>query len=169
MTRRFGWIGIALAVLCATQVLAIDLPMRKSGLWEMKVTRDASGGRPPETVQMCIDQKTDDLAQQMGANVAKDACSKRDIRREGSKVVADSVCKIGETTATSHSVFTGGFETAYRGEIRTRYSPPLADRKDSLTIIEARWSGPCKADQKPGDMIMPNGMKINIKQISGQP
>jgi hypothetical protein len=42
-------------------------------------------------------------------------------------------------------------------------------RKDGLTIIEARWTGPCKADQKPGDMIMPNGMKINIKQISRQP
>jgi len=169
MTRRLGWIGVSLAVLClSSQALAIDLPKRKSGLWEMKVTREASG-RPPETVQMCIDQKTDDLAQQMGANVAKDACSKRDIRREGAKVVADSVCKIGETTATSRAVFTGGFEAAYRGEIRTRYSPPLMGRKDGLTIIEARWTGPCKADQKPGDMIMPNGMKINIKQISRQP
>lgn len=28
--------------------------------------------------------------------------------------------------------------------------------------MAAKWIGPCTADQKPGDMIMANGMKINI-------
>ena len=28
--------------------------------------------------------------------------------------------------------------------------------------IEAKWLGACKADQKPGDIIMANGMKMNI-------
>jgi hypothetical protein len=28
--------------------------------------------------------------------------------------------------------------------------------------MAAKWIGPCAADQKPGDMIMANGMKINI-------
>jgi hypothetical protein len=28
--------------------------------------------------------------------------------------------------------------------------------------MAAKWIGPCAADQKPGDMIMANGTKINI-------
>jgi hypothetical protein len=28
--------------------------------------------------------------------------------------------------------------------------------------MEAKWIGPCKADQKPGDMVMSNGMKMNV-------
>jgi hypothetical protein len=28
--------------------------------------------------------------------------------------------------------------------------------------IEAKWLNACKPDQKPGDMIMANGRKINI-------
>ena len=30
--------------------------------------------------------------------------------------------------------------------------------------MDAKWLGPCAADQKPGDMIMSNGMKINIPE-----
>jgi hypothetical protein len=38
--------------------------------------------------------------------------------------------------------------------------------------LTARWLGPCAADQKPGDMIMPNGTKMNILNMPkarGQP
>jgi hypothetical protein len=28
--------------------------------------------------------------------------------------------------------------------------------------MAAKWIGPCAADQKPGDMIMANGTKINV-------
>jgi hypothetical protein len=31
--------------------------------------------------------------------------------------------------------------------------------------ISAQWLGPCAADQKPGDMIMPNGVKMNIIEM----
>ena len=35
--------------------------------------------------------------------------------------------------------------------------------RDSTTTIEAKWLGACKPDQKPGDIVMPGGFKINIK------
>jgi hypothetical protein len=31
--------------------------------------------------------------------------------------------------------------------------------------MAAKWLGPCAADQKPGDMIMGNGMKMNILEM----
>ena len=42
---------------------------------------------------------------------------------------------------------------------------PAGMPKDSTTTIEAKWLGACKADQKPGDIIMPGGMKINLKDM----
>jgi hypothetical protein len=33
-----------------------------------------------------------------------------------------------------------------------------------MTIV-AKWLGPCTVDQKPGDMIMGNGMKFNILDL----
>jgi len=37
--------------------------------------------------------------------------------------------------------------------------------RDSTTTIEAKWLGACKSDQKPGDIMMPGGMKMNIKDM----
>ena len=37
--------------------------------------------------------------------------------------------------------------------------------RDSVTTVEAKWLGACKADQKPGDIMMPGGMKMNIKDM----
>jgi len=34
-----------------------------------------------------------------------------------------------------------------------------------VTTIEAKWLGACKADQKPGDMMLPGGMKKDIKDM----
>ena len=35
--------------------------------------------------------------------------------------------------------------------------------RDTTTTIEAKWLGACKPDQKPGDIVMPGGYKMNIK------
>ena len=37
--------------------------------------------------------------------------------------------------------------------------------RDSTTTIEAKWLGACKGDQKAGDIMMPGGMKMNIKDM----
>ena len=169
MTKQLAPIVLLTAVAAlAADALALDLPKRKSGLWDVKISR-ASAKRPPQTFQICIDQSTDDIALQMGESFSRQACSKQQIRREGNRIVGDSVCQIGETTATSHTVFSGEFDRAYHGEIRTKYSPPLMGKNENLTLFDAKWIGPCQADQKPGDMIMPNGMKINIREMQQKP
>jgi len=34
--------------------------------------------------------------------------------------------------------------------------------KESSSVIEAKWLGPCKAGQKPGDIVMPGMPNINM-------
>jgi len=31
--------------------------------------------------------------------------------------------------------------------------------------MEGKWLGPCAADQKSGDLIMGNGVKVNILEV----
>ena len=40
----------------------------------------------------------------IGGNMRKDMCSKQDVKKVGNTIVVDSVCKIGPSTITSHSV-----------------------------------------------------------------
>jgi hypothetical protein len=76
----------------------------------------------------------------------------------------DSVCSVAGVSMTTHSEITGDFTSAYtikttmRGDRAATGLP-----KDTTTTIEAKWLGACKADQKPGDIVMPGGFKFNVK------
>lgn len=155
------------AVLCiglvtlAGTAAALDYPPRKPGLWEMKIG-ETDAKTPPQVIQQCIDAATDAAMRDMGQGMSKDMCSRQDMRNDGPRIVVDSVCKIGPSTATTHSVITGDFGSSYKMEMTSRYAPALGGRTDANTLIESRWLGPCKAGQKAGDMVMGNGMKMNV-------
>ena len=150
---------------------AMDYPTRKPGLWEIRTQAGEAAGKAAgpggaHTVQQCIDAATDKALRDMGQGMGKDMCSKQALSSDGGKLVMDSVCKIGNTVATSHAVMSGDFGTAYRMESKSSYSPPLMGRAEGHSVMEAKWIGPCKADQKPGDMVMPNGMKMNVLDMA---
>ena len=139
---------------------AADAPQRKSGLWE--ITNTMGGSHPmSNTMQQCVDAKTDKLTEQGGQHGAEKQCSKNDIKRDGNKVVSDSVCKVDKTTVTTHAEFSGDFGSNYRGDIKSAYNPPMNGMKDMQMTLTAKWLGPCKPGQKPGDIVMPGGMKFN--------
>jgi hypothetical protein len=152
------------AGLQALPVLAVDLPTRKAGLWEMTIQRTGAKDKPA-VMQQCVDAATDKQMQQLGQGVSKQMCSKNETRNEGGRLVTESTCQMGGSTIQSKGVVTGQFDSAYRIESRATYKPPLMNMSESNSVIDAKWLGPCKADQKPGDMMMPNGMKMNIADM----
>ena len=59
-------------------------------------------------------------------------------------------------------------DTAYRTEVRASFDPPLKGTpRDSVTIIDGKHVGDCKEGQQPGDMTLPNGQHMNIRQWMG--
>ena len=69
-------------------------------------------------------------------------------------------------TITSRSEITGDFNSAYTVKVTSHsQGGPAAVPRDSTTSIEAKWLGACKPDQKPGDIMMPGGIKMNIKDM----
>ena len=166
---RYSTIAI-LAVVALPIVAQADLPKRKPGLWEIKMTSSIGPGGPMVS-QHCIDAKTDDLMQQRAQGMDKQACSKNSVRREGGKTILESVCKFGETTATTKIVFSGDYSSQYRGDIHSTYSPPMRGTKETRSTLEAKWLGACKAGQKPGDITtpdmpgMPGGGKFNMDEM----
>ena len=144
---------------------AVELPVRKAGLWEMKTMR-AGSPSPEMTMQQCTDATTDKEMSSSFSPAAKDMCSKQDTQKTATGYVTDSVCSVAGMTITSHSETTGDFNSAYTVKATSQsQGGPAAVPRDSTTIIEAKWLGACKPDQKPGDIMMPGGMKMNIKDM----
>jgi hypothetical protein len=151
------------ALLPAGAAVAVELPVRKAGLWEMKVL---SGGSVPEmTMQQCTDETTDKDMSTAMSPVAKDICSKQDIQKTATGYLTDSVCGIAGVTVKSRAEITGDFNSAYTVKSTSHSEGGRVGAHDSTSTIEARWLGACKAGQKPGDMMMPGGMKMNIKDM----
>ena len=155
---------LTLALLTPLAASAVELPIRKAGLWEMKVARTGSPA-PDMTMQHCTDATTD---KQMSTSFSpsKDICSKQDVQKTATGYVTDSVCGVAGMTITSHAEITGDFNSAYTVK-STSHSErgPSGVPRDSTTTIEAKWLGPCKADQKPGDIVMPGGVKMNATDL----
>ena len=149
-----------LALLPALDALALELPVRKAGLWEMKMVR-TGGSMPDMTMQHCTDASTD---KQMSTSFSpgKETCAKQDIQKTAAGYVSDSICSVAGMTVTSHAEITGDFNSAYtvKSTVRSERGPA-----GGTTTIEAKWLGACKADQKPGDIVMPGGMKMNILEL----
>ena len=151
---------------CATASAApVEMPNRKPGLWEVTINR--SGGHiPSQTVQHCTDASTDKDMSGTFAPMTKDMCSKQDMQKTATGMTIDSTCNIGGMTSVSHMEVTGDFNSAYTVKMTSQNSGgPAGMPHETATTMEAKWLGACKADQKPGDMIMPGGIKMNIKDL----
>jgi hypothetical protein len=154
-----------LALLPVLDAVAVEMPVRKAGLWEMKMVRTGSP-MPEMTMQHCTDESTDKEMSTTFSPMAKEMCSRQDIQKTATGYVSDSVCKVGAMSITSHADISGDFNSAYTVK-STSHSEggPASAARDSTTTVEAKWLGACKGDQKPGDIVMPGGMKMNVKDM----
>ena len=149
MTRQLALLGSAVCLVLSTGAAsAVDLPIRKAGLWEMKMVR--TGGQIPEvTMQHCTDETTDKDMSTAASPLAKQVCSKQDVQKTATGYVSDSVCGVAGVNMTSHSEITGDFNSAYTVKSTSHSEGGTSGAHDATMIIEAKWLGACKSDQKP--------------------
>jgi hypothetical protein len=155
--------GCLLAWLPASGARADELPLRKPGLWEMKMVKTGSP-LPSMTIQHCTDETTDKEMSTTFSPVSKEACSKHDIQKTATGYLSDSECTASGVSMTTHSDITGDFNSAYTVKF-TSHTEGAVGSHDVASTIEAKWLGACKPDQKPGDIVMPGGLKINIHDL----
>jgi hypothetical protein len=163
--RQFpgGHFGPAMLVIFYTTLApGAELPSRKPGLWEVNMSLPGRTG-PGQVVQQCIDAATDQMMQSSAGPLSPSTCTKREVQTAADGFTIDSACALGGKSATARAVVTGSFQDNYSMTV-TAQSDALPG--GSMTMSTAgRWLGPCKADQRPGDMILANGMKMNILEL----
>jgi hypothetical protein len=152
-------------VLCATQACADEVLSRKPGAWEVKTTIEGSGA-PPRTVRQCIDAETDQMLQSSAGPFNPATCMRRNVQRSSDAVTVDFACTVAGKPATAHSVIAGSFDSAYTMTV-TADSGELPGGKMVMTM-DGKWLGPCPADQRPGDVVLSNGVKVNVPALQKQ-
>jgi hypothetical protein len=159
---------VAIAGLCAAGVAvgthAADLPVLKSGLWE--VTRSSTEqGAQKRLTTMCLDDSVQAEMRDFSLNVAKDMCTQHERRIEGNRMTVKATCKLGPTTMKTESVMVFSGNTAYHTEGKASYDPPVMNMTEATSVMDGKWTGPCKAGQLPGDIVTETGQTINMKAM----
>jgi hypothetical protein len=162
-------LAVAAGCLVCLPAFALDLPIRKAGLWELTMTFEGRN-LPAQVMKQCVDAATDKLMNMNFGGSNEQACTKQDVTRNGGTITIDSVCKFGDAVTTSHAEMTGSFDSAYTVRVRSTRAggpplPGLAPGAETHMTIAAKWLGPCAAGQKPGDVIMANGMTMNVLDL----
>ena len=162
---RFLLAAGALLLTSTAASSAVELPTRKAGLWELKMLR-AGSPAPEMTMQQCTDESTDKQMTASFSPMAKQNCSKNDTAKTATGYVTDSVCSFNGTTMTSHSETTGDFNSGYVVKVTSHNdTAPAGMPRDNNVTLEAKWLGDCGKDQRPGDIVMPGGFRMNIKDM----
>jgi hypothetical protein len=151
--------ALFLAAAIATPAQATDLPARKPGLWEVKTSIE--GSPRALTVRQCVDASTDQMLQSSAGPFSAAACPDREVKKSDASVSIDSRCSLGGKPATAHAVVAGSFDSAYTMTVTSEGGGLPAVKM----TIDSKWLGACAADQKPGDVIMSGGVKINVPEL----
>ena len=152
-------LSAASALLFMAHAEATDLPARKPGLWEVKTTIDGHGRAV--TVQQCIDAATDQMLQSSAGPFSAPACAGREVKTSDTGMTIDSRCSFNGKAASAHADITGNFDSAYTMTVTAEGS----DLPAVKMTMEGKWLGACTAGQQPGDVIMANGVKVNIPEL----
>ena len=167
-TTSITLVAAALALAAAAPAAAVDYPTLKNGQWEM-TTSAAGAGAVPQKSTICLDAATQKSMIDMGVGMQKELCTRMDMRRDGANFITDAECKLGNSVVKSHGVMTMSGDTAYRTETAASFDPPLGkDMRESKTVIEGKYVGPCRDGLQPGDMVTGTGQRINVNQLPPQ-
>jgi hypothetical protein len=151
--------GTVPAVIFATSVSAADAPARKPGLWEVKTTIEGQGRAV--TVQQCIDAATDQMLQSSAGSFAAPLCTGREVTKSDSGMTIDTHCSFNGKAANARAIVSGSFDSAYTMTVTAEGGalPPVK------MTIDGKWLSACTVGQQPGDVVMSNGVKVNIPEL----
>jgi hypothetical protein len=165
-TATFLCAVFALTLPLALGAQTLDLPQRKAGLWE--IAMEGVAGTSMKSL-MCIDAEIDREMMDYTLKSLGQDC-KNALKRERSTYTVDSECMIGGVATKAKTVISGDFSSAYTVRIEGTMEGGTVKGKQPILVTQtAKWKGADCAGMKPGDVSLPGGIKINIKQLKSVP
>ena len=164
--KPFAALGLFALALASSGALAQEYPRLKAGLWELNRLSDRANDKGMRTT-VCLDESVQKEMWDMGVGAMKGMCSKSDFHISGSHGSGEFVCNMAGSQMHSKSTMTLMGDTAYRTEVDTTFDPPLNGMAKSHSTLDAKYTGACKPGQRPGDIMLPNGSVMNMRDMAG--
>jgi len=140
-------------------------PRHKAGLWTQTVTTQGI----TQTYKICRDEATEAKMTVFGQQMNKELCPKNEVTPGVGGWSFASECNMGAAGKISTTgKATGNFNSSYvvkATSVTTGSSMAQANGTHDMEMT-GTWEGACPADMKPGDMLLPGGVKVNLKSMA---
>jgi len=118
---------------------AADIPIRKTGQWQLTSVSDSAGLR---TVKTCI-AATDNIV--LGDNAKN--CGPVDVKTIGNETFVNVTCPDGNVRQKISTLLTGDFTSWYRAVTKITFDPPQSGVSHLGVIVDGKYLGPsCDPD-----------------------
>ncbi len=152
-----------------TAATPATLPVPKAGLWRESVARDGHPLGLIGEMRACLDADARSRLSALGGRAGRGMCQSRAVTRdEDGAYHFSSSCQMGPGgRVATQGVLTGDLAKAYRvhAESDTRGAVVEALNGRHVIDLEADFLGPCPPDMAVGDVVIANGMKLNMRKL----
>lgn len=146
------------------------LPLRVPGLWELSKTEDGTDDMA-QVMQVCTDAKTEARMGVTKEDLSGETCVQTMVSHleDGSWGIL-AQCDRGTAGVTEISAtITGDYTRNYVMTTRAQTTGAAAPHMNRVVNTELKWKrlSACKAEQRPGDVIVAGGETFNLYEMSG--
>jgi hypothetical protein len=139
--------------------------IRKPGLWEVNLRQGPTITALVVRVLQCTTRETEpDML--LSILPGQENCQPRRVKSSKDQLQIRTRCKIdGQRGVDSVLNVKGDRNSAYTGDFTVHYAQaitPDPGKRDSSTTFDAKWLGNCRPGMKPGDMVLSNGVTVNV-------
>lgn len=145
------YLTLLICTIVPSLILAEEIPFRKAGLWEIEI---AKNDEAPIIMKQCVDLASEQKTLEMSKSIAKDICSKNEIRKDGNTYISESDCTMAGNRTLTTTATSGDFTSHYESQVTVRSVAGDGSTPDSEINLSADWIGQCEPGQTPGQMIM---------------
>lgn len=151
--------AIAAAAIGSVSAEEMQPPLMKEGLWENHSSQTMMGRTFQTTIKICQSIDAQKKEREFAAKVReRNKCTVTMSQPSPGVYLSESRCALGASAGSvSRSTMTFQGDGSYRVETRMTIAG-----NDHVSVMDAKYVGPCPPDMKPGDTLMPDGRKINV-------
>jgi hypothetical protein len=145
------------------------LPSPRAGLWRESTLRDGHELGLVGEMRACLDADARARLSTLGGRTEKSRCQNLAVARDADGGYHfSSACDLGlGGHMVTQGELTGDLASRYRVMSRTETSGAILTSMNGRHEIdlEAEYLGPCPAGMKTGDVVIANGMKVNMNHL----
>ena len=162
-----GGLLVPLHVVASGKSAAAKFPLRKAGLWEVTIQPHFPQGlggtkQPAVTVRQCTRPDVE-AVMLLSILPGQENCGPAKVVRRGDKgnhYEITTACRVHDNRVQARLELRGDLQSVYAGSYSVDFSR-TPEQNVGPVAIQGRWLGGCAPGQKPGDMVLPNGITVN--------